>query len=378
MAVMSASTGALDRARTRYFDVYMIVVTLALTAFGVIAIYSASGAEHLGPSNLAVRHVAYFLLGCGMMAIFALIDYRIFQRLAVLIYGTSVLSLIAVLFVGRTITGAQRWFDFKVFTIQPSELSKIGVAIALAAFISSRGEQMARWYNFLISLLIVAVPALLIYKEPDLGTALIFFAIWAGMMSISRTRPLYFVAILIPAIPADIFLWDKLPEYQRNRYDAFLNPTSSKNIAGEGYNILQAQLSISSGGVTGNGIHGSLQSSGNFLKVRTTDFIFAHAAGMFGFIGCMALIILFMMLIWRYTKVVTTAGDAFGRLIAMGIATQFLFQVVVNIGMNARMMPVVGVPLPFISSGGTQLWALLIGQGIMQSILIRHQKFVIG
>jgi rod shape determining protein RodA len=252
------------------------------------------------------------------------------------------------------------------------------VIIMLAWFISERGAKMAKWYNFVISLLIVAVPAALVYKEPDLGTALVYVAIWAGMMSVSRTRLYYFAILAAVAVPSVVYLWKHLPEYQKSRLDAFLDPTSPINIRGEGYNIIQAQNAIASGGVSGNGIRGGVQSDYDFLKVRTTDFIFAHAASMFGFLGCIALILLFMMLIWRYSKVVMTAGDTFGQMIAMGLMMQILFQVIVNIGMNARMMPVTGVPLPFISAGGSPLWALLVGQGLMQSILMRHQKFVIG
>lgn len=374
---MTASS-TFDRARTRYLDLYIVVVTLALTVFGVLAIYSASGAEALTPGSLPVRQTAYFVVGLGLMMLFSLLDYRIFRGVAPIIYAGCIFLLVVVLFVGITINGARRWFDVKVTLFQPSEAAKIGLIIALAAFISSRGAKMARWYNFVIALGIVVAPALLIYRQPDLGTALVFIAIWSAMMSISRTRLIYFAGLVVAAIPAVVLLWERLPEYQKSRFDAFLDPSSAKNITGEGYNIIQAQLSIGSGGVTGNGIRGSYQSEGDFLKVRTTDFIFAHAAAMFGFLGCLALITLFMLLIWRYSKVVMTAGDSFGQLIAMGVTAQLLFQVIVNIGMNARMMPVTGVPLPFISYGGTQLWTLLVGQGLMQSILMRHQKFVIG
>ena len=374
---MSAST-TFDRARTRYLDFYIVVVTLALTIFGILAIYSANGAGALTPGSLPVRQFAYFVVGVGLMVAFSLLDYRVFRGVAPVIYGACVATLGAVLVIGKTVNGAQRWFSLKVIDFQPSETAKIGVIIGLAAFISSRGEKMARWYNFLISLAIVMVPALLIYKQPDLGTALVFIAIWVAMVGISRTRLIYFAGVLAAAVPTSILLWKHLPDYQKTRFDAFLDPTSPKNFQGEGYNIVQAQRSIAGGGLAGNGIHGGIQSDYGFLKVRTTDFIFAHAAAMFGFLGCLALITLFMMLIWRYSKVVTTAGDAFGQLIAMGITAQLLFQVIVNIGVNARMMPVTGVPLPFISYGGTQLWTLLVGQGLMQSILMRHQKFVIG
>lgn len=374
---MTASS-TFDRARARYLDLYIVVVTLALTVFGILAIYSASGAGALSPGSLPVRQVAYFVVGVGLMVVFSLLDYRIFRGVAPVIYVGSIFLLVAVLFVGLTINGARRWFDLKLTLFQPSEAAKIALIIALAAFISSRGAKMARWYNFVIALGIVVVPALLIYRQPDLGTALVFIAIWSAMMGISRTRLIYFGALVVAGAPAVVLLWERLPVYQKSRFDAFLDPTSPTNIRGEGYNIIQAQNSISSGGVAGNGIHGGILSDYDFLKVRTTDFIFAHAAAMFGFLGCLALVTLFMLLIWRYSKVVMTAGDSFGQLIAIGVTAQLLFQVIVNIGMNARMMPVAGVPLPFISYGGTQLWTLLVGQGLMQSILMRHQKFVIG
>jgi rod shape determining protein RodA len=374
---MTASA-TFDRVRTRYLDFYMLVVTLALAGFGILAVYSANGASGLSVDSPALRQGLFFVLGVGLLVLFSLLDYRIFRGVAPIIYGISIASLVAVMMIGTQIGGARRWFNVKVATFQPSEIGKIAMILMLAWFISERGAQMAKWYNFLISLAIVAVPAALVYKEPDLGTALVYVAIWAGMMSISRTRLYYFAILAAVAVPSVVYLWEHLPEYQKSRLDAFLDPTSPINIRGEGYNIIQAQNAITSGGVTGNGIRGGVQSDYDFLKVRTTDFIFAHAASMFGFVGCLALILLFMMLIWRYSKVVMIAGDSFGQLIAMGLMMQILFQVIVNIGMNARMMPVTGVPLPFISVGGSPLWALLIGQGLMQSILMRHQKFVIG
>ncbi len=377
MAVMTASA-TFDRARARYLDFYMLVVTLALAGFGILAVYSANGAEGISGSSPALRQGLFFVMGTGLLVLFSLLDYRIFRGVAPIIYGVTIAALAAVMVVGTRIGGARRWFNFKVATFQPSEIGKVAVILMLAWFISERGAQMAKWYNFVLSLLIVAVPAALIYKEQDIGTALVYVAIWAGMMSISRTRLYYFAILAALAVPSVVYLWEHLPDYQKSRLDAFLDPTSPINIRGEGYNIIQAQNAITSGGVTGNGIRGGVQSDYDFLKVRTTDFIFAHAASMFGFVGCLALILLFMLLIWRYSKVVMTAGDSFGQMIAMGLTMQILFQVIVNIGMNARMMPVTGVPLPFISAGGSPLWALLIGQGLMQSILMRHQKFVIG
>jgi rod shape determining protein RodA len=300
---MTASA-TFDRARTRYLDFYMLVVTIALAGFGILAVYSANGAGSLTPGSPAMRQGLFFVMGVGLLVVFSLLDYRIFRGVAPIIYGITVFALLVVLVIGVTINGARRWFNLKVATLQPSEIGKVAAILMLAWFINERGEKMAKWYNFVLSLLIVAVPAALVYKEPDLGTALVYVAIWAGMMSISRTRLYYFAILAAVAAPSVVFLWKHLPDYQKSRLDAFLDPTSPINIRGEGYNIIQAQNAISSGGVTGNGIRGGVQSDYDFLKVRTTDFIFAHAASMFGFVGCLALILLFMMLIWRYSMVV--------------------------------------------------------------------------
>jgi len=378
MAVMSAATGGVDRARSRFFDLYMVVVTLALVTFGMLALYSADGAGPLRFGSLPVKQFTFFVLGMGLMVLFALMDYRVFQRLAWVLYGVSIVLLLAVARFGYVVLGARRWFDFGAITLQPSELTKITVTLALAAFIANRGEKMREWYNFLISLTIVIVPAALVYREPDLGTALVFFAIWAGTMSVSKARPWYFLALVTVMVPAGVLAWKHLPDYQRIRLDAFLDPTSKQNIRADGFNIIQAVNSTSSGGLTGQGLKGGTLSDYNYLAVRTTDFIFAHAASMFGFLGCLALITLFLLLIWRYTKVIGLAGDTFGQVIAAGLTAHVLFQTVVNICMNIRLLPVTGVPLPFISYGGTALWVLLVGQGLMQSILVRHQKFVIG
>ncbi len=377
MAVIGAAVGAIGRSRTRFLDVYMVVVTVALVTFGLLAIYSADGGGALTGGNDAVRQFTFYTVGLGLMAICALADYRIFARLAWVIYGVNLVLLLLVLRVGTVIGGSSRWLDFGPLTYQPSEGAKLAVALALAAFVAGRGERMRYSYNFLISLVIVGVPAALVYRQPDLGTALVFLAIWCGIMLFSKTRPWYFLLIVAVVVPTMIAVWERIPEYQRSRFDAFLDPYSKENIRGEGYNIIQALNSTRSGGLTGQGMRGGALGEFNYLSVRTTDFIFAHAASMFGFIGCLALLTLFLMLFWRYTKVIATAGDEFGRLVAVGLTAQLLFQTVVNIGMNIQLLPVTGIPLPFVSLGGSALWMLLAGQGILQSILIRHRKFVI-
>lgn len=376
MAVLSAA-GVIGRSRTRFLDLYIVVVTVVLVTFGLLAIYSADGGGPITGGNDAMRQFVFYVVGLGLMAICALVDYRVFARLAWVIYGVNLVLLLLVLRVGTIIAGSSRWLYFGPISYQPSEGAKLAIAIALAAFVAGRGERMRYSYNFLLSLAIVGVPAALVYQQPDLGTTLVFVAIWFGIMLFSKTRPWYFLLLAVVAVPASVFVWEHIPAYQRSRLDAFLDPYSKENIRGEGYNIIQALNATRSGGLTGQGMRGGALGEFNYLSVRTTDFVFAHAASMFGFIGCLALLTLFLMLIWRYTKVIGTAGDEFGRLVAVGLTTQLLFQTVVNIGMNIQLLPVTGIPLPFISLGGSALWAMLAGQGILQSILIRHRKFVI-
>lgn len=377
MAVMGAAAGTISRSRTRFLDLYMVVVTVALVTFGLLAIYSADGGGSLAGGNDSVRQFVFYVVGLGLMAICALMDYRVFQRLAWVIYGVNLVLLLLVLRVGTIIAGSSRWLYFGPISYQPSEGAKLAIALALAAFVAGRGDRMRHSYNFLLSLAIVGVPAALVYRQPDLGTTLVFVAIWFGIMLFSKTRPWYFLLLFALAAPTAVFVWEHIPAYQRSRLDAFLDPYSKENIRGEGYNIIQALNSTRSGGLTGQGMRGGAGGDFNYLAVATTDFVFAHAASMFGFIGCLALLTLFLMLIWRYTKVIGTAGDEFGRLVAVGLTAQLLFQTTVNIGMNIQLLPVTGIPLPFISLGGSALWAMLAGQGILQSILIRHRKFVI-
>jgi rod shape determining protein RodA len=301
------------------------------------------------------------------------IDYRLIQSGVWLFYGAAILLLVAVLFIGEVIGGSQRWISLGgIGTLQPSEIGKLASMVALGVFISSRGSQMQKLSNFVVSLLIVAFPALLVYVEPDLGSTLCYGAIWLSMMAVSNTRARYFVMMAVMAVPAFAFAWFFVfHDYMRERlfisYDPYSDPS------GDGFNIIQARISIATGGLTGQGLEGGSQSQLDLLKVRTTDFVFSHAAGMFGFLGMVGLLAVFVILIWRCLSNAEEARDTFGRTFAMGLAGLLFFQAFVNIGMNIGLMPVTGITLPFISSGNTSVWMFLAAIGILQSVR-RHQR----
>jgi rod shape determining protein RodA len=343
--------------------------------FGSVTIYSADGGGPLTLANLGVRQVVFGSLGLLVMFIVASIDYRFLGSLSWPIYAAAVASLLLVLVpgIGTEIGGARRWFDFGITTVQPSEFAKIATLLALAAFVASRGDAMAEFGNVAISALIVLLPMALIFRQPDLGTSLVFAVIWISVMTVARLRRRYWLALFAFVPGLIVFAWEfLLADYQKRRWTVFLNPEADAR--GDGFNLIQARISIGSGGWRGFGILGGTQSQTGLLKVRESDFIFAHASGMFGFIGMLALLLAYAILIWRCLHVSEVARDGLGQALAIGISGVLFFQAFVNIGMNVGLMPVTGITLPFVSSGLSSLWTFLIAEGILQSILIRRRK----
>ncbi len=357
------------------FDLYILITTVVLMGFGAVTIYSADGGGDIVLSNLGVRQAVYGSLGLVVMFVVASIDYRMLGSLAWVIYPAAMAALALVLIpgIGTEIAGSRRWFDLGVTTVQPSEFAKVATVIALSAFVSSRGQAMRELGNVAISLLIVLIPMALVFRQPDLGSSLVFAVIWISTMTVAHMQKRYWAALLVSA-PMILFIsWEfLLAEYQKRRWTVFLNPEADAR--GDGFNLIQARISIGSGGWRGFGIEGGTQSQLGLLKVRESDFIFAHASGMFGFIGMLALLLSFAILLWRCLHVSEVARDSVGQAMAVGITGILFFQAFVNIGMNIGMMPVTGITLPFVSSGLSSLWAFLVAEGILQSILIRQRK----
>lgn len=374
MASIAGMRAVRARPRTAtQFDPFMVVLIVVLNIFGLVTIWSASGAEDGIIGQEVTRQAFYFVAGLIAMFSLASINYKYLKSFAAIAYVGSVGLLFTVLAIGETISGSTRWFFLGPISFQPSELAKIATIIALAAFISERRHEMDRLSNFLISIGIVAVPMGLVFMQPDLGTTGVFAAIWLGMIVMSSTRLLYLVGLALLAIPGVAFAWLRLlHDYQKDRLMVSFDP--DRDYLGQGYNIIQARITIGSAGWFGHGLHGGSQSEFNLLKVSETDFIFAHAMSMFGFVGGIALFLAFMLLFWRMLRAVTIAHDTFGQQLAIGITSMFFFQTFVNIGMNLGIMPVTGIPLPFISLGGTALFFVLVSFGIIQSIIINLRK----
>lgn len=373
MAVIADVAGFRGRARqASEADFYLFILVGMLTAFGLVTIWSAGGASSISPGDAVVRQAAYAIVGMIAMGVVASINYRFLKSLAIPIYIISNLLLFLVLAVGTETTGSVRWIYIGPISFQPSDVAKLGLIIALAAFLSSRHETMDRWYNFIISGLIAVIPFGLVFIEPDLGTALVFLFVWIIMLALSRTRMLYVLGFILAMIPIGFLAWEfVLQDYQRNRLLVSFDPY--RDYFGTGFNIVQAQVTIGSAGWFGHGLDGGLQTEFEFLRVDTTDFIFAHAMSMFGFVGGIALFVVFLMLFYRMTRAISESRDAFGQYLATGLTAMLAFPTFVNIGMNVGLMPVTGIPLPFISLGGTSLVTNLIAIGIIQSILIHRR-----
>lgn len=362
--------------RWKDFDSFMFLTTLVLMGFGVVAIWSATGMGAPSLGNLGTRQAIYGALGVGAMFLFASFDYRFLSSGAWLLYVLGIVGLIAVLLpqVGTNISGAQRWIFLGSLSVQPAEFAKLSTAITLAAFVASRGAAMQEMGNFVVSILIVALPMGLVFLEPDLGTALVFGAIWIAIMLLTaRTRRLYLGALALLSVPGFIFAWRFVfHDYQKTRLLVSYNPNLDP--LNEGFNIIQARISIGSGGWFGAGLAGGTQSQLELLKVRESDFIFAHVSGMFGFIGMLALLASYMILLWRCFNVIEAARDSFGQCLAAGISGALFFQALVNIGMNVGLLPVTGITLPFISAGSSSVWTFLMAEGILQSVLMHRRK----
>jgi rod shape determining protein RodA len=373
--ITSLNRRAESRGTTNWaaFDIYMIVCTLVLVLFGLVTIWSAGGGGPITPTSPVFRQIVYVLVGVPLLIGMTFLDYRYVKTFAWAFYLASLALLGLLTVAGTTIGGATRWLLIGPITIQPSEIAKLAVIISLAAFIADRRDEMHRLSNFILSGIIVAIPAALVYLQPDLGTTGVFAFTWLVMMLIARTRIIYIIGSIAISIPIALLAWAfLLQDYMRDRLVISFNP--ERDVLGAGYNIIQAQIAIGSGGLLGHGLGGSSQSQMDLLRVRTTDFIFAHAMGMFGFIGAIALFVVIGLLLWRTMQVAQVTQDPFGQLLAVGITAVIFFQAFVNIGMNVGIMPVTGIPLPFVSLGGSSLWTLLAALGLLQSVRIHHQR----
>jgi len=360
----------------QHFDFVLFGTTVILMACGIALIYSATlvstpYSENQWDTFLA-RQIIYALLGIGLMLLVSFTDYSIFANINHLIYALTILSLIWVYAVGQISFGAQRSIDLGLLSLQPSELAKVLLIIVLAKFLADRQEDLKRLPYLLFSILYVGIPMIFIYIQPDLGTAIVLAVSWFAMVLMAGVRLRHLGLMALVGIISSPLIWLSLQGYMRERILMFFNP--QRDPLGAGYNINQARIAVGAGGWLGQGFARGTQSQLHFLRVRHTDYIFSVLGEELGFVGVVLLLLLFFVVIWRILRAAEMARDTFGQLIACGIATVIAFQVVANIGMNVGLLPSSGVPLPFISYGGSALIALLIGEGVVQNIIMRHKR----
>ena len=357
----------------RGFDGWLVAIVLMLAGVGLVAMYSA-GYDH---GTRFVDHGRNMLIAAGILFLVAQVPPQRIMAFAVPLYLAGVALLVAVALFGITKKGAQRWVNVGI-VIQPSEILKIAMPLMLAWFFQKR-EGMLRWKEFMIAGLLLAVPVGLIMKQPDLGTSLLVLA--AGL-SVIYFAGLPWKLVLPPVVLglvgiavlvamgddwcADGVRWPILHDYQQQRICTLLDPT--RDPLGKGFHIIQGMIAIGSGGVFGKGFMAGTQTHLEFIPERTTDFIFAAYSEEFGLLGNLVLVFGFLMLVWRSLAIAMGAGTLFGRLMAGAVSMIFFTYAFVNMGMVSGMLPVVGVPLPFVSYGGTAMVTLGLALGILMSI----------
>lgn len=348
---------------------------IALSVIGLIALFSATSETNY---NEFTKQIIWIITSIIVMLIVMLIDYNFLVRISPILYGISIILLILVLFT-EPINGASSWFTIGDFTFQPSEFAKIAVILFLAFSMSKlqeRGkEEINRPWKLLITLLIVALPLILIIMQPDYGTACAYLMALAFMLFTAGLDKKYIiVTVLLIAVLAPIIYMYVLPEHAKTRIEIFLNPEADPR--GSGYNVIQSKLAIGAGELTGMGLMKGNQTQLGYLYPKTTDFIFSVIGEEMGFIVSCAVIILYILIITKIIYIAKTARDDEGSYIAIGIAGVFLFHMVENIGMTMGLLPITGVPLLFVSYGGSSMIISFICLGILLNISGKRQKTI--
>ncbi|NND50111.1 MAG: rod shape-determining protein RodA [Rhizobiales bacterium] len=341
-------------------------------AIGVGLLYSVAGGSM---EPWALVHAQRFALALAALIIAAMIDVRLWMRIAYPFYGVTLLALVGVELAGLAGGGAQRWIGFVGLHLQPSEFMKLALVLGLARYYQKIDSRfVSRPASLLIPVAIIAIPTLLVLRQPDLGTAILLITTGAVMLFAAGVNWLYFAGAMIAAIAATPFVWQALHGYQRERVLAFIDP--ERDPLGAGYHIIQSKIALGSGGFFGKGYTMGTQSQLNFVPEKHTDFIFAMAGEEFGFVGALAILALFGLLIALGTVMAIGVKNRFGRLASLGVTAMLFQYVFVNAAMVTGLVPVVGVPLPLVSYGGSAMVSLMIGFGILLGAHVDRERII--
>ncbi len=360
----------------RHVDIALVVSVLTCVSLGLVMIYSSTrtrlAEQGTDPAFYLKRQAAFVVVGVVVMAVTALVDYRVLQNRAPLVYGAMVLALLAVLSpLGVERKGQQASFELAGFQLQPSELAKVGLIVVLAAYGSLHGADL-NWERVGVAVGLAAVPVALIYLQPDLGTSLVFLVILLGILLVAGAKGRHLLALLalgvVPVVA--VVQLNVLQDYQLDRLTSFLDPQNDTRRAA--YNLNQSKTAIGSGGVLGKGLFAGTQTNLSYVPEQHTDFIFTAVGEQLGLVGSGLLLAVYGLLAWRVWRAAALARDLFGSLICVGVLSMFVFQVFENVGMTMGIMPITGIPLPFLSYGGSSTLAAFAAVGLVLNVRMRR------
>lgn len=368
----------------QHFDWILALAVAAISAFGALMVYTATRdslqAQGLSPQYYFKKQAIFMVLGFILMFVVAAVDYRRYRDWAPAIYALSLLALLAVYVVGHKSKGAQAWFQLGSYQLEPSEFAKIALIVALASYLAVfKGRLPAR--GFLVILVMVLIPFALIYKQPDLGTALVLLAVLLALLLVGGAKGRHMAILGMVALigVVGVVQLGVLKSYQRDRLTSFVDSPdqprqalASAKVQSSQYNLAQSKITISNGGITGKGIGKGTQTNLAYVPEQRTDFIFTAVGEQVGLVGSSLLLGLFCIVVWRTWRAANLARDQVGSLICVGVLAMLVFQVFENVGMTMGIMPVAGIPLPFLSYGGSAVIASFAGVGLVLNVRMRR------
>ncbi|TYO98680.1 cell elongation-specific peptidoglycan biosynthesis regulator RodA [Geothermobacter ehrlichii] len=363
-----------DRRLLTHFDWLLLILVLLIAAIGIGNLYSATSAWEARVGGVYLRQIAWLGFGVTLALALCLFDYRRLIHLSFFFYAANILLLVAVFVIGKTIMGATRWIDLGFFNLQPSEVMKLVIIMALARYFSEN----APYGGFSLKelggpFLLLGIPVLLVARQPDLGTALLILFIGLSMALVAGIRRQTLLFLTLSGMLGCWGGWYLLHDYQRQRIMTFLDPEHDP--LGAGYHIIQSKIAVGSGEFFGKGFMQGTQSRLSFLPERHTDFAFSVFAEEWGFTGCLLLIGLYLLLVLWGLYIARRAADRFGSYLAVGVTAMLFWHIVVNLGMVIGLLPVVGVPLPLFSYGGTSMVTTMVGVGMLLNVSMRRFVF---
>jgi rod shape determining protein RodA len=371
---------ALDREGfLRRLDWVLVGAVAVLCVVGCALVWAATKPQGLGPSYLK-KDLLNVIIGLMLAVVAASVDYRTLRAYTPVLYGASVLGLLIVLSpLGQTVNGAHSWIGLGGgFEIQPAEFAKVAVVLGIAMLLSEKREGIAEptTPDVMLCLGFAAIPVLLILLQPDVGSIMVFGFVIFGMLALSGIRARWIVGMLAVAVIGIVMITHLhlLHQYQVDRLTSFTHPDASRSAQTINYNPQQARIAIGHGGVFGQGLGNGTQTNGQFVPEQQTDFVFSVAGEELGLVGAGLIILLSGIVLWRGLRIAQLAEDRFGMLVGVGIVCWFGFQIFENVGMNLGIMPITGLPLPFVSYGGTSMFASMIAIGLLQNVHIRTQR----